>query len=220
MHNLSYSIRRYFVDQFFAQEIPKLPAGIRILDIGGHQKKKRGDFDITDYSYQITTLNITADHGVDIIGDAIKAPLSDGSFPVLICAEIMEHLYDVKGAVAECYRILSPEGILYLTIPFLYHIHADPEDYGRYTSYFWERVLHEVGFSKVDIKPQGDFGHVCLLMWQQLLNHADWVNFFGRYSRLAAYWILYYPLKALKLGRSSTKESQYTTGYEIVATKQ
>lgn len=41
----------------------------------------------------------------------------DNSFDVVICAEVLEHLYDPIPAVAEAYRVLKPGGVYICTVP-------------------------------------------------------------------------------------------------------
>jgi SAM-dependent methyltransferase len=50
-------------------------------------------------------------------GDAFALPFRDASFDRVICAEVMEHVHDYRGAVRELARVLRPGGRLAVTIP-------------------------------------------------------------------------------------------------------
>jgi SAM-dependent methyltransferase len=62
-------------------------------------------------------------------------PFLDGSFDVVLCTEVLEHLTEPQRAIDEMYRVLEPGGQLLLTTRFLFPIHDAPHDYFRYTKY-------------------------------------------------------------------------------------
>jgi 2-polyprenyl-3-methyl-5-hydroxy-6-metoxy-1,4-benzoquinol methylase len=49
--------------------------------------------------------------------DVTSLPFSDGSFDVVICSEVLEHIEDNQTAVAELVRVLKPGGDLVVTVP-------------------------------------------------------------------------------------------------------
>ena len=50
-------------------------------------------------------------------GDGTRLPFSDDTFDYLICSEVLEHVPDREGMIAEFHRVLRPGGILLLTTP-------------------------------------------------------------------------------------------------------
>ncbi len=50
-------------------------------------------------------------------GDAFALPFRDATFDRVICAEVMEHVHDYRGAARELARVLRPGGRLAVTIP-------------------------------------------------------------------------------------------------------
>jgi SAM-dependent methyltransferase len=50
-------------------------------------------------------------------GDATRLPFDDGSFDVVITSEVLEHIQDDVGAMAEMVRVLRPDGIFAATVP-------------------------------------------------------------------------------------------------------
>lgn len=64
---------------------------------------------------------ITADlykNFVDINFDLCNIPLEDNSFDIIICNHVLEHIVEDKKAMKELKRILKPEGIAILQVPF------------------------------------------------------------------------------------------------------
>ncbi|MBP2335046.1 class I SAM-dependent methyltransferase [Saccharothrix coeruleofusca] len=54
-------------------------------------------------------------HGVDAVrGDVLAVPAADGSADVVVAGEILEHVPDLRAAVAEACRVLRPGGLLVL----------------------------------------------------------------------------------------------------------
>ena len=49
--------------------------------------------------------------------DVTKLPFAGGSFDVVICSEVLEHIEDNRTAVAELVRVLKPIGDLVVTVP-------------------------------------------------------------------------------------------------------
>src|SRR5271165_4295315 len=50
-------------------------------------------------------------------GDATKMPFPDGTFDVVIAAEVLEHIPADQGAMNEISRVLRPGGIAAVTVP-------------------------------------------------------------------------------------------------------
>jgi 2-polyprenyl-6-hydroxyphenyl methylase/3-demethylubiquinone-9 3-methyltransferase len=62
-----------------------------------------------------TALPQAAEHGVTPIrGDVLALPLADGCADVVSAGEILEHVPDLPGAIAEACRVLRPGGRLVL----------------------------------------------------------------------------------------------------------
>ncbi|HEV7711364.1 MAG TPA: methyltransferase domain-containing protein [Asanoa sp.] len=62
-----------------------------------------------------SALEQAASHGVSpLAGDAGSIPLASGSADVVVAGEILEHVPDLPGTVAELCRVLRPGGLLVL----------------------------------------------------------------------------------------------------------
>jgi len=58
----------------------------------------------------------TGDAG-STVGDALYLPFADDTFDRVICAEVLEHIPDDRGAMAEIARVLKPGGTAAVTVP-------------------------------------------------------------------------------------------------------
>ena len=50
-------------------------------------------------------------------GNTFELPFADATFDRVICAEVMEHVHDYRGAVRELARVTKPGGRIAVTIP-------------------------------------------------------------------------------------------------------
>lgn len=157
---VGYTLRRYYVDEFHLRHIPTLPSASRVLDLGGHKDRKRGCFDIRGFDLQVTTVNLSNEKGADVVADAACMPFPDGAFDAVICSELLEHVPDPAAVIREATRVLRSGGIFLACSPFLYHIHGDPYDFGRYTHQFWREQLVRNGYGDIAVEAQGGYWSV------------------------------------------------------------
>ena len=50
-------------------------------------------------------------------GDGTQLPFADQSFDRVICSEVLEHIPDYRGVLAEIARVLRPGGLLCISVP-------------------------------------------------------------------------------------------------------
>lgn len=55
--------------------------------------------------------------GTYLVADASHVPLPDAAFDGTLCLDVLEHLPDERGALAEAARLLRPGGTLVLSVP-------------------------------------------------------------------------------------------------------
>ncbi len=92
--------------------------------------------------------------GVDRVEDVTDISLPDNVAGTVICLETFEHVFEVRRAFDEVFRILRPGGLFILTSPFNFRIHGYPDDYWRITPSCLRRML-----SPYDGRVVGSQGH-------------------------------------------------------------
>ncbi|HUW03361.1 MAG TPA: methyltransferase domain-containing protein [Acidimicrobiales bacterium] len=114
-----------------------LQPGHRILDLGcgagrhAFESLRRGA-KVTAFDYDATELKEVMNlfgamdevgetgaggDGAATNGDAVRLPFPNDTFDRIIAAEVLEHIPDDDGAMAELARVLKPGGILAVTVP-------------------------------------------------------------------------------------------------------
>ena len=79
--------------------------------------------------------------GVDRVEDVTNISLPDGAAGTVLCIETFEHVFEVRRAFDEVFRILKPGGLFVITSPLNFRIHGYPDDYWRMTPSCLRRML-------------------------------------------------------------------------------
>lgn len=101
---------------------------------------------------------------IDVIGNAYEVPAEDNIADALVSSQVIEHLNRPVDAIQEMARLLKPQGVLFLSFPFLYPIHAAPHDYMRYTEHYINEILEAHDFEIIETSRIGGFWY-CLGMY-------------------------------------------------------
>jgi SAM-dependent methyltransferase len=131
----------------------------KLLDIGCGTKPYANDVAV------YVTEHVGVDHeatlhdksNVDIFADAYNIPVADGEFDSVLCTQVLEHLEEPQRAFAEFSRVLKKGGYVFITVPFIWHLHEQPRDFFRYTKYGLNYLSERAGLETVFIKSYGGF---------------------------------------------------------------
>ncbi|MBN2038261.1 MAG: class I SAM-dependent methyltransferase [Chitinispirillaceae bacterium] len=138
--------------------IPSYLKGITI-DVGCGEKPYRDFFaPYAEKHYGIDFPGMLHDKRlVDLFGLADGLPLKDRSVDTVFASAVLEHLEEPIEAIKEFNRVLKPGGCVIATVPLFWHVHEEPRDFFRFTSYGITHLFSKAGFSIEIIKPMSGF---------------------------------------------------------------
>lgn len=156
--------------KWLEKTLKKIPKDSKILDAGaGEQQLKKFCSHLNYVSQDFAQYDGTGDSKglqvgkwdqtqLDIVSDIISIPEPDGSFDVILCTEVFEHLPEPILAIKEFSRLLRPDGHLILTAPFCSLTHFSPYHfYTGFNRYFYETNLLAHGFKIIELESNGNF---------------------------------------------------------------
>lgn len=101
----------------------------------------------------------------DLEWDGKTIPCGESSFDCAMATEVLEHCLHPRLVLAEVFRVLKPGGVFFFTVPFLWPLHDVPYDHYRYTPFALEHMLHEAGFTKIELAALGGWdGALCQMI--------------------------------------------------------
>lgn len=93
---------------------------------------------------------------LDLIFDVTKPfPIADSTYDSLFCHSVLEHTPEPWNAFDEFYRVLKSDGILILSVPFVFYVHGAPNDFFRFTKYGVVQLAEKAGFTVEKLVPSG-----------------------------------------------------------------
>lgn len=121
--------------------------GVRCLDVGcGNRPYEylfaRGSYTGIDVEYSGRPLNMKQpDHFYD--GNVL--PFQNDSFDMVISTQVLEHVPNPLSMLKEMARVCKPEGVMVISLPFVYQEHEEPFDYFRFTRFGIAELLNKAG---------------------------------------------------------------------------
>jgi SAM-dependent methyltransferase len=140
-----------------------LAAGRRVLDAGcgtgygtetlaAAGARSVSAIDVAQEAVDVTRRRLGDRFAAEVVrADLHELPFPDGAFDLVVCFEVIEHVEDQDGAIAELRRVLAPDGVLALSSPNrLVYPAGNPHH------------LHEYTPDELDGALRAQFAHVAL----------------------------------------------------------
>jgi SAM-dependent methyltransferase len=127
----------------------------KILEIGsGKRVNGKLKYSVADYfrknSNEIILSDINPRYGHKIVDITKSVPKG---FDVIICLNVLEHVFDFHNGVKNLHKSLKNNGQLMILVPAFYPLHDEPQDYWRFTEHSLKKLLSI--FKKVQIEHYG-----------------------------------------------------------------
>ena len=181
-----------------------------MLDYGCGGQPYRELFETPISKYIGADVEAALDIDLDLIIDpGLSLAIDSNSIDTVLSTQTLEHVYNFKSYIVECFRVLRPGGYLILTVPMQWRMHEVPFDYWRFTKYGVKSALEEYGFSIINLVPCGG---AWALLGQILNSHLDE----NKYGTKPIYWLI--NQIALWMGQRH-EDSEESIGWMCIAKK-
>ncbi len=128
-----------------------------INELSSHFRSKLLDLGCGTRPYEKLFINVSEYIGLEIdkgiknnyanfLYDGNKFPFKKGSFEGVFTSQVFEHVFDPENFLSEINRVLKKDGLLLLTVPFIWDEHEQPYDFARYSSFGIQYLLEKSGF--------------------------------------------------------------------------
>jgi SAM-dependent methyltransferase len=147
-----WSAWRHANHAFFREKLAAFSRDLDLVDLGAGALQ----FEDIFLAFRYTGVDFIKFPHVSLVTDLTKdIPLESGTADIITLSNTVEHIPNTQHLFAECYRLLRNHGVIVGTIPFLMPVHQAPHDFNRYTNFHLVKLLQDVGFTDVEVKPLG-----------------------------------------------------------------
>ena len=149
-------VDRYYIERFLEAHAGDVRG--RVLEVKDSAYSRRLDHGVT--RFDVLDLD-AANPDATIVADlATGEGIPEGAFDCFVLTQTLQLIYDVRGAVAQCHRLLAPGGVLLVTVPVVSRIVHDDGlewDHWRFTGASCRRLFGDVfGAGQVEVRTWGN----------------------------------------------------------------
>jgi SAM-dependent methyltransferase len=138
---------RIYLEQRVQDLARSLPAGIAVLDAGAGHCPYKPLFAHVQYESADFCQVENAPYGeIDYVCDLAAIPVGCDRYDLVICNQVLEHVPEPEAVLRELFRVLKPNGKLWLSAPLFFEEHGKPYDFYRYTQFGYRYLFEKVGF--------------------------------------------------------------------------
>ena len=122
----------------------------QVLHVGGGSKARSNA--IWSSEVQLDSVNIKPEmEPTYIVEPHPSFPIDDESYDTVVRMNTLDQAYDAKFVIREVYRVLKPGGNAYISVPFMFGIHSNPDAIFRATPSWWKETLRQIGFARTEL---------------------------------------------------------------------
>ena len=127
----------------------------RILELGsGRQDFGADAYSVKRYfdaSNEFIQSDVDPSYGHRLVDATTMEEVEE--FDMVLCLNVLEHVYDHREAVARIHTALRPGGRVLIQVPMYFPLHDEPHDFWRFTEHALRLLLRD--FSRVELKHRG-----------------------------------------------------------------
>jgi hypothetical protein len=140
------------VNRWLTATLPAIAAGAPpgpVLDVGCGEQPFRPLVEAQRRAYVGMDIVQNSSATVATLGDLEHAEAPSSPYAIVLCTEVLEHVFDVSLSFRGLRRLTMTGGLVMITVPFLFPEHMDPDDFRRLTEHGVAQLARDHGFSVV-----------------------------------------------------------------------
>ena len=155
---------------------------------------------------------------VDIICPVDVIPFKRNSVDAIICVAVLEHVKNPQEIIQKFQEMLKNSGRIYVEIPFMQGVHADPYDFQRFTPDGLRALLSDFREEALD-SLAGPASSLCWILREFVASFGGNSNIFYNMLKLLSGWATF-PIKYLDIILKPTIGGQkIASGYYFIGEK-
>jgi len=144
--------------------------------------------------------------------DLTQIPRPTNTYDTILCNAVLEHVQFPVLVIKELRRVLKPEGVLILCVPFLQPYHASPTDYQRYTKDGLIELARLCNFDVIKISPVHTIAQtISWILWAHFTEKKKWLH-------KIVFWLPIYFWSKSSI-RSDLSSSNSANAFQVVLKK-
>lgn len=164
---------------------------------------------------EVVEVDLDAERRPDVVADVCNLTcFEQNSFDAVFLMEVLEHVQNPQLAMDEIWRVLRPGGLVMLSAPFVFEIHAIPHDYYRFTRFGLAHLCQR--FEDVRIQARNGYIFAMLVPGMRLIMSDHWTDVLLGWAFSLATLVLW---PAIWLLDRCVRSDAITSGYIVRATK-
>lgn len=175
----------YFSRKGLVQHLTVLSPQIigKVLDVGCGNKPYARLYSAQEYvGLEIDSPSNRKDKLADQYYDGKVFPFMNETFDSVVSNQVFEHVSDADQFLSEISRVLREDGMLLMTVPFVWDEHEQPHDYVRYSSFGIRAILMRHGFEVIELRKSVDdiriiFQLLNAFIYKKTLSNWKAINF-------------------------------------------
>jgi SAM-dependent methyltransferase len=143
----------------------------KLLDFGCGNKPYKSLFVVEQY-IGIDIENKAHNHdkeSIDLIYDGKNIPFENEHFDSIFASEVFEHVFNLEEVLLELNRILKKDGVILITLPFVWYQHEKPNDFARYTEFGIKYLLEKSNFEIIIHEKSSSWFETIIQLWNSYL---------------------------------------------------
>lgn len=170
-------------DNFRLQKIQEIFNSCEtILDFGASSRALSDLFSLELKDKKRLIVDINEAFKPDIVADICNLNMfNNESIDGIICAAILEHVYNPFLAVSELFRVLKPQGKMFVYVPWMFKYHApytgEYLDFFRYSKDGIRYLFKD--FSQIELCPVRGYFETLLCLIPPLGKRSKFMRLFG-----------------------------------------